>query len=345
MGINTTQARSLLTSALVQVYKEMPKPTSFLSSFFKPVESTDKFVSIEVQRGTEKVAVDVIRGEKGNYNKVSRSTEKVIKPPYYAEWFNATDLRLYDVAIGNANASNLVALANEMADEALMVRQKIERAYEKQAADVLETGVITLNNGTTIDFGRSASSIVDNSGTPWSTGTNDPVAQITAGCEYLRTAGKMQGGRVNMICGKSALSALLNNDTFQAQMDVRRIDLGQIKKEQANALGGVPHGIITAGSWDVVIWSYPEYYDVSGTSTPYIADKKVVLIPEAPKFTAGFGAVPQLINEDGSIDQQGAFLMEEYLNKEEASHKVYQKSAGVMIPTALDQIYTMLVLA
>lgn len=345
MAISVQEARSLLTKAVVAVYNEMPKTSGFLRSFFKPVESTDRYVSIQVRRGTEKLAVDVKRGTNGNYNKVTKSTEKIISPPLYDEWFNATDLRLYDVAIGNATGSNLAALGREMADEAMLVRNKIERSYEKQAADILETGVLTLKDGSEIDFGRKATMIEDLSALPWSSNTVDPVAQIAAGCKKVRTIGKGQGGTMQMLLGESAVQALLNNEKFQAKANLRRVDIVDVKKQAKQENGGVYHGRITAGSWDVELWSYPEYYEnANGDSLPYLNDKKMYIIPMNPDFEMGFGAVPQLI-KGSNIDQRGAYLMQEFLNEEKASHSVHQKSAGVAIPTAVDTIYTALVLA
>lgn len=65
MGSITTQmARGEFTKKVIDVYKEKPVVTSFLRSFFPEKTSVTKTVSIEVQRGTEKVAVDVARARK-----------------------------------------------------------------------------------------------------------------------------------------------------------------------------------------------------------------------------------------------------------------------------------------
>ena len=44
---------------------------SFLRSFFPVKTTASKYVSIEVQRGTEYAAVDVLRGTDGNRNTFS----------------------------------------------------------------------------------------------------------------------------------------------------------------------------------------------------------------------------------------------------------------------------------
>ena len=345
MAISGVQARSALTTTFVKLYKEIPKTTSFLRSFFVDKVSTDRFVSIEVQRGTEKFAVDVKRGTNGNFNKVSLSTEKVINPPYFNEVFGANDLRHYDVAIGGATVANIKALAQAMVEEAMIVRNKIERAYEKMAADVFETGVVTLADGSTIDFGRKATMIEDLSGSnPWTVATNNPITNIIEGCKKLRTIGKAQGGVYNMIIGGDALEALINNDIFKARGDIKDFDLATIKLGNMIPTGAAPHGMLTAGSYKIVIWTYPEFYDVAGVSTPYINEKKFILLPPNPNFTAAYAGVPQLI-EDGKIQQNGKYMVSEFLDKQAKSHRVQQESAGVMIPTQVDGIYTAQVIA
>src|ERR1017187_8822852 len=99
-SISTTDAKGLFTNTLIDVYKEKIKSTNFLRSFFPTVESPSLEVSIEVQRGFEKTAVDVVRGTDGNRNTFSKTTEKIFIPPFYREYFDATQLQLYDRLYG-----------------------------------------------------------------------------------------------------------------------------------------------------------------------------------------------------------------------------------------------------
>jgi len=346
MAIPVNDARNTFTKLLVEKYIEQPKPSRFLSSFFKENFVASKEVSIEVRRGTEKVAVDIMRHGEGNYNKITRSTEKVFVPPYYSDYITANDNRLYDVAIGTQHAPSFAQLISESALDVVSLRDKQLRAYELQAAQVLQTGIITLNSTTDIDFKRKAASMVDGgSGTYWTVDTVDPIVALKNGCEFLRKTGKFSGGVVNAIFGSSALEAMLNNPLFQAKADLRNVDLMMIKAETKNAEGGVPHGIVTAGSWKVIVWTYPEYYEnASGTMIPYIDPTKVVMLPESTNFTMAFGLVPQLL-EDNGVGQTGAFLMREFIDERKKAHEIFIESAGIAIPTAIDQIYTVKVTA
>lgn len=342
MTISTSDAMSVYTKALVAAYQERVSPMSFLRSFFKTKEESTLELSIEVQRGTEKIAADVIRGTEGNRNEFGRSSEKIFIPPFYREFFDATQLSLYDrlFASNEISAPMFAAFVNQIADKMRLIQDKIERSYELQCAQVFETGIVTLVNGTNIDFKRKAGSLVDESATPWTTGTNDPYASLLAGCKFVREKGKSQGGTLNAILGETALEAFLNNDIVQARADIRNFNLDMLNTPQKNAVGGTLHGVVSAGSYNVRLWSYNEVYDLAGISTPYVNPKKMVILPDNPNFLLGFAAVPQLIDAENPVPTKGAFVYGDYKDKRNATHDYDVKSAGIAIPVAVDQIYT-----
>jgi hypothetical protein len=348
-NISPADARGLYTKTLVAVYKQRPVATSFLRSFFPSKETGSKEVSIEVQRGTEKIAVDVLRGTEGNRNSFSRSTEKIFVPPYYREYFDLTELDLYDRMFGveDISASVFADFINGVADKLMELQKKIERAYEKQCADVLETGVITLADGTDIDFKRKASSKVTLTGTDLFTdAASNPYDTFEDMALFLRTEGLMQGGSINLIFGRTALAAFLDNAKVKARADIRNFRLDDVAAPQRNATGAALHGQFTAGAWTFNIWSYPQYYkNAAGSTVPYINDKKVVALPESPEFNLVFAAVPQLPSINGGVVKKGAFIFGEYVDEKNTVHIQDVKSAGVALPVAVDQIVTYQVVA
>ena len=349
-NISTTDARGLFTKMLIEVYAERATPTSFLRSFFPTVTEPTKELSIEVERGTEKIAVDVMRGTEGNRNAFNKSTEKIFIPPYYREYFDATDIDLYDRLFGSTSidASVFSAFVNRVADRLRMLQDKIERSYELQCAQVLQTGIVTLTNGTNIDFKRKAASMVDLTTTTgyWTVNGHDPYADIVTGGNFLRQKGKVQGGTLNAILGSAAFSALLANTVFVARNDMSNLPLDAVRAPQRNSVGASYHGQISAGSYRVNLWSYNEFYDnAQGVSTPYIDEDNVILLPESPRFKLGFAAVPQLFKGGTPALKQGAFIFGEYMDERNTAHIMDIKSAGIAIPVAVDQIYTMKVRA
>lgn len=353
-NITTQDARGLFTKALIAVYKERTAPTSFLRSFFATKESDTKSISIEVQRGTEKIAVDVERGTRGNRNQFSKSSEKIFVPPYYKEYFDGTDLDFYDRLFtqdGTVDAITFNQWIGVVVEKLGLLQDKIERAYELQCAQVLETGIVTLTNGDNIDFKRKVGSLVD-VGAPlyWAAGTSNPYDTLSAAATFIRTKGKSMGNIFNVILGDAAMSDFLDNTVVKERADVKNYSLDMIREAQKNSVGGVLHGEVSAGSYRFRLWTYPEYYDTeSATNIPYINDKKIIVLPEMPNFVLGFAAVPQLMVSEntgaGVAGKRGAFLIGEYLDEVNTAHLIDIKSAGVAIPVAVDQIYTAKVVA
>lgn len=346
MAISITDARNLFTKKIVEIYREATDVKGFGRSFFRDDVSLTKNVAIEVERGNELVAADVIRGTDGNHNKVAKSSEKMFTPPYYSEYITANEMDLYDVAIGaNASAPALAQLSRQVASELRRLRNKIERAYEKQTWQVLDSGVVVLKTADEIDFKRKAASMVDVGGVNyWTESGADPLKDLEDGAKFLRTVGKSQGAMLNCVMGSKALSAFLNNEKVQKIADNRRFDIASVRLDQRNAVGASPVALVTAGSWDVMVWTYPEYYDErqangSIVSKAYVPEDKFILLPEAPKFTMGFGAVPQLIT-NGQVPQTDAYLIREFIDDRRKAHEYFIESAGIAIPTAVDQIYT-----
>ena len=347
--IAQSDVRGLFTKRLIDVYQERIRPKSFIRSFFPSTFVPTKEVSIEVERGFEKIAVDVIRGSEGNFNKFSRSTEKLWVPPMWREYFNATELDLYDRVLGSQGTDNsrlFTALLNSVADRIGMLQDKIERSKELLCAQVLQTGIIEITSDANIDFNRKAASIVDlgaGSGGGYFAANSDVFAQLQTGCEFLRKVGKFGSFEFVAVFGATAWNHFLANTKFLARQDLLNLRLDAVQMPVLNTTGGLFNGSITAGSYRVQLWTYPEFYDnASGVSTPYIDDENVILIPPRPRFKFAHGIVPQLVDEPGGMaPQTGEWLYGEYLDKRKAKHDFDVQTAGMPVPTAIDQIYTM----
>lgn len=347
MAISISQARGLFTQRLLAVYQERPPVTSFLRQFFSTTTAPTKYVSIEVERMGEKVAVDVVRGTEGNRNTFSRSTEKTYLPPLYREFFDATDLDLYDRVLGSLKSDNsqlFVALLNSVADRIMTLRDKIERAKEVQCKQIFETGIVTLKNGDNIDYKRKPASIVDPGSGNYFANNVDPFALFEAGCVFIREKGKSGDAVFNAILGSSALTDLLANTKFQARQSTFNMQLDQvIGPVRDNNTGAAYHGTITAGSYKVQLWTYPQVFEDpnnSNTLTPYVDPKKVIILPTNPKFVMAHAAVPQLIGEPGSMPVQGEYVYGDFPDTRKATHEFDVQSAPLAIPVAVDTIYT-----
>lgn len=343
MPISTSQAQNIFTTTVAAVFEDNIPAHGFGRSFFPSKETGTKLVDIRVRRNTELVAVDVVRGSEGNRNTFSKSTLREYLPPYYREYFDLTELDAYDQLWKSAmiDESTFTALAEATAKGLLELQKKIERGIEKQAWGALVDGIIPLINQDNIDYKRKAGSLVDTgAGTYWATGTVSPFADIQSGCEFLRQEGLSDGVVFNLILGKLAFRDMMNNTIFKAEADIRRIDRMSIREPQRNSVGATSHGYISVGDYIVNIWTYPQgYRDASDNFVYYMDQKKMVLLPENPDFITAFGMVPQLPSAGSSLNKS-AFVFGEKRDEWNATHMMDIKSAPLVIPVAVDQIYT-----
>lgn len=360
-SINLVDARNLFTKALIDVYRETANPTNFLRSFFEVEESSTKEISIEVERDTENIAVDVFRGTEGNRNTMDRFSEKIFLPPYYREYFDATQLFFYDQLFGTSGTiamgeATLMDWIREVMRRLRKLQNKIERSEEKQCSEVLQTGIVLLNASTNIDFRRRSDSLVNlGAGNYWDeTGVN-PIDSIITGCNFLRQRGKMMDGIVNAIMGDKAYESLLNNPAFQSRIDFRRVPIVQLNMpaRQAQSVGAAFQGEFSAGSYIIRVWTYPQFYQATpsaAATTPYINTRNLILVPMNPRFKMGYAAVPKLIRDTRNAEfpemismEPGMYHMGNYIEERTETHVFDIKSASLAVPTAVDQIHTSIV--
>lgn len=356
MAIPIQDARNVFTKMLAARWNELSEisPKNFLRSFFTKTTTSAKEISIEVMRGTEKVAVDVLRGTDGNRNSFSKFKEKIFVPPFYNEYFDATELDRYDLLFG-ANAANISApIVTGMIEQALeklmILKYKIERAYELQCAQVLESGIVQLVSGDNIDYGRKAlSMVVKNPADYWSVSTVDPRVDFVTAGDWLRSVGKAGDGEFNAILGSNALMTLLKNP-FIDNDSIKTLSLVDLKMPQTNAMGGVYHGTISCGVYKVNLWSYPEFYDnTSGVSTPYISANNVYIMPvRSAKLLLSYAGIPAIIRDTRNAEfpefigqVESDYYINNYIDAKGKKHVFEILSAGLAVPVSVDRIYTL----
>lgn len=348
MSIALSQFLGPYTNTLADVYRERIKPTGFLRSKFPGRVSPTKLVSIMVQRGFEKVAVDVMRGTEGNRNQWSKSTEKIFEPLYFRENFDLTQLQLYDqlyLPRTVANAPGMLALLNSIADNQMEQREKIERAIEIMCSQVMMTGVIQMSSrgtGIEIDFKRKAASLVNPGAGNYFANNVDIFANAQADATFLRTVGKCTGNEFDWTLGEQAMQDLLKNTVFTTRNNLFHLSLDAVMPPRFNeAIGAAYHGWITAGPYKINLITYPQYYDdiITGLSTPYIDTKKAVMTPVQPVGFTFYGAVPQLIAPN-AMPMVGDFINTDTRDEMKRAWLIEVESCPVVVPVKVDQMIT-----
>ena len=361
-------AVSLEKKTMLRAFRQKKAPTMFLASWFK-TSPQDIFKSltcvIDVKRNNEMIAVDVVRGTDGVHNKNNRFTTKEYAPPFYDEYFSYFADELNKRMPGNHEYENpdyipqLIAL---MTDDQVISQEKILRAIEKMAADTLLTGKIVLINGDTIDFKQKTTHNFD-AAIDWDeASTAKPWVELEKAATLNRKDGKTTSKIV--VAGENAMVWLLDATKMQTRLNFRRADLVDIKPPGMNADGAVFHGMITAGAYNLQLWTYPQFYEIptdaelglpsgtvtnAGTTQPYIPLDRVLVLPEpgAIDLRLVYAGIPTVVNQtDPAINGLGLpavpatvrtdFHPYALLDTQKSCIKAGVKSSPLTIPTQID---------
>jgi hypothetical protein len=360
MPLSIQEHSNMLTHKVVGKFEEMIPVRSGFSAWFPEETTPSLLVDVEVQRDNDLIAVDVVRFTEGNKNKSSRITEHVYQPPYFKEDYDFQRDQVYMNTIGNGVGLNSPAVNRMVSANALKGvvknRDKVVRAIRKQQADVLQTGIVTLNNGDNIDYRRKAASMVNVSvgGNYWSTSASaTPMVDIRKGMDFLRDVGNSGGSAVNVVMRSQAYEALINTTEVKSQgvnTLIRRVDIGM--PQFSESTGFSFKGQIDGGDFAVNLWTYNEKYtDANGATQYYLANNLVVMMPDDFQGKTVYGGLPTL-NETtvGGVTTQipgiveANFLIRAYSDKKTMSSTLELTSAPLVIPFTIDKIYTMQVL-
>lgn len=350
MGITLNQHRAHITQRLIKKFSDDRQPKQGLSAFFPAITTPTKAVSIEVQRNRQKVAVDVQRCTDPIRNIFSRSTEKIFVPPYYNEMFDFTACQRYDETFGQNNVPTKVDAKLLLADAntyLLALKNKILRAIELQRSQVLQTGVVTLINGDSIDYKRKAESLkVADVG--WDQAGADILGDLAVGMEFIRNKGLSGATAINAIFGSRALSNFLNNAKVKEQADFRNIKRIEINMPQFdNVSGMVYHGQVATADYMINIWTYNETYEhpVTEETLSYIDKDNVVMVSDDFVGTTTFAGIPAILGDNVSGQYvgpvEGEFYIRDVIDQIKTTWDFIISSAPLVIPVSIDRIYTL----
>lgn len=280
------------SSRVLSTVEVKPKvDVGFRNFFGERVEKTKGF-NFFVRRQNRPIAVDINPLERGNINSLNKSTNQFFIPPTYDESVVYSAFDEFESIMG-ADDSRVDGeiyrnLVEKTAAEMQVGVDKISRREELQRAQALLTGIVTLKNGDNIDFRRKAASLVAyNASFGWDVDTVNPDNILIQLTEFLIKEGMVDfTTALNVIVGEEALTKFKNNPIRQKQGDIKdQVYMNLSTGEPVRGL--VPQGSYSAGNYRYNLWGYTGYFDDpenSGTTTPYMDPKKIVMLPNTVPF-------------------------------------------------------------
>lgn len=186
-----------------------------------------------------------------------------------------------------------------------MVRKAI-RTFEYLASQSILTGQMPAIIGTSdtdliYDFRRN-SNLTFNAATVWSNTAADALADIDKACKRIRQYGKVTAD--GTIIGQKSMTEFLKLTDVIAKADNRRFELIEVnqnmpvpeKFSHLVSAGATPRGRLrTPEGYELWMFTYIDIYDnLSGTSTKYMPDDKVVVFFSGARCDRYFGPPERL---------------------------------------------------
>lgn len=300
------------TKKMISAYFADRVPTGFLAGFFPATAESfynGESVEVDIVRGSESVAVPIPDLNAGSRrNKADIFTNKEFKPPIYSEEGAINGFTLMKREPGRDPFQDPDYQANGIIRAFSLFRQmesKIRRAIELQAAQILQTGAISLVDSTgavvwSMDFSPKGTHLA-NAATTWGQAGYDPIQDLIDLCDIVREDGMAEVD--TLIFGSAAWESALDNDKLVKRLETRRYELGTIAPTPPRGDGGKYMGTLELGAYRVDCWTYNGLYVHPQTSakTRYVDPAKVIAMASTGRKISTFGAIPQIVAPESRV--------------------------------------------
>jgi hypothetical protein len=305
-----------VTKKMLSLFTKEAGTPMFLASFFRsPPENfyNSETVEIDIERSDEEVAIPVQDLSAGwRSNSYDLYTNKNFLPPILKESFpiNAFD-QINRVAGDHPFQSpNYVANAlRKFVSSTRKIAGKIRRTIEWQAAQILQTGTVSLVDSSgnvvyTINYLPKANHFFTVANA-W----NGASATIVE--DHLTLANRIRddslGDPTDCLYGEQAFEDAMQNDDFRERFNTRRVNLGEIELMRPGITGGTNggnfRGIINVGNYPLRCWTYGGRYKhpSTGDKNQFIATDKMIMLSIGARLDATFGNIPSIVRPDQRV--------------------------------------------
>lgn len=313
----------IIRTGWLPLFEEGRSPNLFLSRMFTAKPGSfyrGGKVAIDILRSGEDVAIAIKKCTGPNLNDIEEWTTKEFEPPSYGEAFPVDVCELLKRMPGvdpfsDAYNGYVASLMSKLTRGFILVDDKIKRAVELQASQILQTGTMTLVNkdGDTVyevDFKPKASHFPTAGttvgyGPVWSdTANSTPLDDLQLLAKTIRADGKINPDR--LIFGEGSLNNFMDSEQVTTRLDNRRIEIGGIMPQNSQGLldsGATFYGTIWTGTYKFEMWAYPDTYrdPVTGNPVEYIASDNVVMMSSKGRLDFTAAEVPLPLGPDPRV--------------------------------------------
>lgn len=295
--------------------EQRQSPQLFLSSFFKTTPKSfhsSEHVEVDTRRSEPHIAVPVASVDSGA--RVVEATkyvnEKFTPPVYDLETkISAWSTKERQPGVDPFEDPDFRANARSEAFYNLsQLEEMLRRAVELQASQIFQTGVVTLKdkNGTTLftlDYGCRPSHYVTTTAWAADGSTGNPLADIGAMGQQLRTHGKL--APTDLLFGLGAQHRFLANTLVKTRLDNLGLQALQDISHSPRADGATYFGTIVIDHYRYRMWMYDGFYIDPQTLEPtrFLGDNKVIMLADNGRRDLTFGKIPMFVPPEARAAQ------------------------------------------
>lgn len=278
------------TRTMLDAVEQMFRPTSWLRDTFFPAAppSDTESLDVDIVKGGRKLAPFCSPLAEGKIITRAGFTTQTLKPGYIKpkRATTAADLLVRPPnAIMYSGGETIEQRAQRKLGEDLAdLMDTIDRREEWMAASALDLGQVTMtikgetaDQSVVVDFLMGSTHKITLTGNDlWDNSASDPLAKLASTASLIR---KDSGISPNiLVLGTDAANAFCGNTKVQKYLDLRSVDVGEIKPME------LPQGVTYIGrirypGLFVDVYAYDEWYEheTTGTLTPMVPAKKAWL--------------------------------------------------------------------
>lgn len=285
MAIDIFDTRTMLAAV-----EQMLRPSRWLRDTFFPADipADTESLDVDIIKGGRKLAPFVSPLAEGKVVPGTGFTTQTLKPGYIKPKRPTTagDLLVRSPGQTIYSGGETIEqraqrkLGSDLAD----LMDMIDRREEWMAASALDLGTITMkikgetaDQTVTIDFQMAATHKITLTSTDlWSDAASDPLQKLASISQIIRKDSGISPDV--LVLGTDAANAFCGNAKVQKYLDLRAVDVGEIKPQQ------LPDGVTYIGrirypGLFVDVYAYDEWYEHedTGVVTPMVPAKKAWL--------------------------------------------------------------------
>jgi len=316
---------NIVTASVAQFVKQA-RPTKFFTGLFQDRGATNQEkIQIDITRGEERVAIDVLAGTGPNGQKklIPYTSKEYVTPAYDESYLLTAGQTKFRLAGQNAFVERDVnrAMSDFFTEAMIDAQARIDRAVERQAIEVLTLGTLTFENNESIDFKMKASHKLTAVAT-WDNATADAALDLEKACDEVRKDGLMAPDMC--IMGDASFREFLNLTQTKDRINFRRADLIDIPSPRPLAAeqGATFQGSLSTGPYKLDIFTYPQWYVTSAdgvlpvTKARYMPSEKVIVMNSQARLDLWYGAIVRF--SDGNVEGASAVNFGSVMTSKEA---------------------------